>query len=255
MKINKFLCIIMAIILTSFCTISVDAECQIRKSTYLINENGETYGTDAQSILVGYEADLILAVGENNNVGYVRSTDLDDRVASPTDVANQNNINSTIYIPLYSSDGETIIDRFAISLDIQENVSSRAVVTYLYGTEGYIDVNNHYTCTTRSAIADCTNGVRGKTRIQASKAVSTGWLGVQARIYRVSDDALVDSSSYKYSSSSVSFFEYDTYHFTIKTNEAYYSKGVVKTWNPDISGYWTTGTFASPNVNPTLINP
>lgn len=255
MKIKKCLCIIMSMILISFCTISVAAECKICKSTYLVNENGETYGTDAQSILVGYEADLILAVGENNNVGYVRSADLDDGVVSPTEVANQKNTNSTIYIPLYSSDGETIIDRFAISLNIQENTSTRSVVTYLYGSEGYIYVNNHYNCTTRSAIGDCTNGVRGKTRIQTNKAVSTGWLGVQARIYRASDDALVDSSSYKYSSSSVSFFEYDTYHYTIKTGEAYYSQGIVKTWNPDISGYWTTGTFASPNVNPTIINP
>lgn len=255
MKMKKCLCIIMSMILISFCTISVAAECKIYESTYLVNENGETYGTDAQSILVGYEADLILAVGENNTVGYVRSTDLDDGVASPVAVENITYTNSTTYIPLYSSDGETIIDRFAISLHINENTTSRAVVTYLYGSEGYINVNNHYTCTTRSAIADCTNGVRGKTRIQANKAVNSGWLGVQARIYRASDNALVDSSSYKYSSSSVSFFEYDTYHYTIKTGEAYYSQGVVKTWNPDISGYWTTGTFSSPNVNPTLINP
>ncbi len=255
MKTKKFLCIIMAIILISFCTIPVAGECQIRKSIYLVNENGETYGTAAQAASVGYEADLILAVGENNTVGYVRSTDLDDDIKTPTQVANLSNTNTVSYIPLYSSDGETVIDRFVVSLDIKENTASREVVEYIYGSEKTVNVKKHYSCTIRSAISDCTNGVRGKTRIQADKAVNSGWLGVQARVYRASDDALVDSSPYKYSSSSVSFFEYTTYHYTIKTTEAYYCQGVTKIWNPDTSGYLTHSTFASPNVNPTIFNP
>lgn len=226
-----------------------------QKMTYSINENGDTYGTDAQLLTVGYEADLILAVGENNIVGYVKATDLDDGVSSPLEAQNLGTNNTTRYIPLYSSDGETIIDRFDLSLDIQEIASPKSVVEYVYGSEGYINVNNHYTCTTRAAISDCTNGVRGKTRIVADKKVEKGWLGVQVRIYRTSDNALVDSSSFKYNSSNVSFLEYDAFHYTIKTKEAYYSKGQVKTWNPDISDHWTTWTFESPNVNPTIINP
>ena len=258
---TKTICIIILIIsVLQIFVLSVFAESEFvenyyQKVTYSINENGDTYGTDAQSLTVGYEADLILAVGENNIVGYAKATDLNDDVSSPLKAQNRGTNNTTKYIPLYSSDGETIIDEFVLTLDAQERVSPKSVVEYMYGSEGYINVNNHYTCTTRSAISDCTNGVRGKTRIVADKKVENGWLGVQVRIYRASDNALVDSSSFKYNSSNVSFLEYDIFHYTIKTKEAYYCKGVVKTWNPDISNYWTTGTFASPNVNPTIINP
>lgn len=254
-KVKNIICVICSLIFMFLCIVPAFAEDYTQNSTYLINENGETYGTAIQAKLVGYESDLILAVGENNTVGYVRATDLDDYVSSPLDAQNLETNNTTSYIPLYSSDGETIIDRFALALDIKENVLVKSVVEYLYGLEGYINVNNHYTCTTRSAISDCTNGVRGKTRIHANKAVSANMIGVQVRIYRASDDALVTSSSYKYNSSSVSFLEYDIFHYTIKTKEAYYSQGHVKTWNPDISSYWTTGTFSSPKVNPTIINP
>jgi hypothetical protein len=237
------------------CIVPAFAEDYTQNSTYLINGNGETYGTAIQAKFVGYEPDLILAVGVNNTVGYVRIADLDDSVSSPLEIRNSSMNNANRYIPLYKADGETIIDVFALTLEVQERVSPKSVVEYVYGSEGYINVNNHYICTTRSAISDCTNGVRGKTRIVSDKKVENGWLGVQVRLYRASDNALVDSSSFKYNSSNVSFFEHDIFHFTIKTNESYYSQGQVKTWNPDISSYWTTWTFASPNVNPTIINP
>ena len=254
MKVKKLLCIVMSVILLVLCTSSVYAENYPYNATYKINENGESYGTDAQSLLVGYEADLILAVGENGFVGYVRSTDLDDGIDSPTEVQSSNTADTVKYIPLYSSDGETIIDRFAISLNVQEKVSTQKALVYDYGEEGYINVSNHYTCTTRSAIADCISGVRGKTRIQTNKHVNAGWIGVQARVYRASDNALVESTSCRYNSTTGSFLEYDVYHFTIKSKENYYSRGVVETWNPEISKYWRTWTPPSKSIKPTLVN-
>ena len=254
MKVKKLLCIVMSVILLVLCTSSVYAENYPYNATYKINENGESYGTDAQSLLVGYEADLILAVGENGFVGYVRSTDLDDGIDSPTEVQSSNTADTVKYIPLYSSDGETIIDRFAILLNVQEKVSTRAIVEYSYGDDGSVKTSE-YTCSFASAIADCTNGVRGKTTIWFKGKVDAKWIGVQARVYRASDDALVAFSPYKYNSTDSSPFEYNVYHFTIKTYEAYYSQGIVRTWCPSISEYVTTKSSRSPNINPTIRNP
>lgn len=254
-KTKKFLSVILACTTLLGTSLTAFAKPVTNDATYSVNKNGETYGTDAQAALVGYEADLILAVGENNTVGYVRATDLDNGVKNPTEATKSNHTSSVTYVPLYSSDGKTVIGKFAVAVELQESNSSRAVVEYLYGAEGYITVNDDYTCITRSSIADCTNGVRGKTRIHSNKNVNSGWLGVQVRIYRKSDNALVDSSSYKYNTKKASLVEYTSYHGTIKTNEFYYSKGYVKTWNPDISDYWITDTAKSPAVKPTIINP
>lgn len=253
-KTKKFLSVFLACTTLLGTSLTAFAKPVTNDATYFVNKNGETYGTDAQAALVGYEADLILAVGENNTVGYVRATDLDNGVKNPTEATKSNHTSSVTYVPLYSSDGKTVIGKFAVAVELQESNSSRAVVEYLYGASSSV-ISNNYTCTVRSAIADCTNGVRGLTRVHSSKMVATGYLGVQVRIYRSSDDALVDSSAYKYNIGEASLVEYTSYHATVKTNESYYSKGCVKLYNENKKIYKTVYTEKSPSVKPTIINP
>ncbi len=74
-----------------------------------INENGEAYGSQ---LYCDEHLDLIAATGENGIEGYVKATDLDPE---PTGLVVEPYNPLTYYIPLYSSDGETVIGSFKIS--------------------------------------------------------------------------------------------------------------------------------------------
>ena len=79
------------------------------------NENGEIYGSELFLSEIGVQPDLIRSVGIDGTIGYVRAEDLDDGVRTPADaiIAMQNR--QSRLIPLYESDGITVIGSFKIS--------------------------------------------------------------------------------------------------------------------------------------------
>ncbi|MFB5089463.1 hypothetical protein PGC35_20145 [Psychrobacillus sp. PGGUH221] len=85
---------------------------------FAINEQGQTYGTPiipSGPGEVGHEPDLIKTKGENGLVGYVKAQDLTPNFSSPKEaLAQQETIKTVGYvsIPLYKSDGNTIIGEF-----------------------------------------------------------------------------------------------------------------------------------------------
>lgn len=88
------------------------------KSEILIqrNENGEVYGSDLFLSEIGVHPDLIRAVGIDGTVGYVRAEDLDDGVSTPTEAIVAMQTKQSILVPLYKSDGETVIGSFLLSV-------------------------------------------------------------------------------------------------------------------------------------------
>jgi len=76
---------------------------------YPVNENGETYGPDRKDSLV--EHDLLLTYMG----GYVKQSDMDDNVQTIEDALMQNEREKKgRSIPLYKSDGKTVIGEFYI---------------------------------------------------------------------------------------------------------------------------------------------
>lgn len=80
------------------------------------NKNGEIYGSEMFLEEIGVQPDLILAKGKNGHTGYVKNKDLDYfRPSTPEEaIAYQNQRPRFREIPLYESDGQTIIDTFII---------------------------------------------------------------------------------------------------------------------------------------------
>ena len=80
------------------------------------NDNGETYGTDADDAA----PDLILAWATNGREGYVRRSELDTAYGpEPTSPAHALEIQEQrppgpAYIPVYESDGVTVIGEFEV---------------------------------------------------------------------------------------------------------------------------------------------
>lgn len=81
-------------------------------SEYKINENGEKYGSELYADVCGELPDLILAEGKNGEIGYVRNIDLNPE---PKTIEEAIALNKITEIPLYSSDGKTVIGVFEFS--------------------------------------------------------------------------------------------------------------------------------------------
>ncbi len=83
---------------------------------YNINENNEIYGSELFLAEYNITPDLILAEGNNGKIGYVRYEDLNEE--TPNDLGEaieyQSNLPDSRVIPLYDSDGVTVIDSFTI---------------------------------------------------------------------------------------------------------------------------------------------
>ncbi len=63
---------------------------------------------------IGVQPDLILSENEDGVVGYIRDEDLSDNVNTPEDALVHEENKSEITIPMYKSDGVTIIGKFHI---------------------------------------------------------------------------------------------------------------------------------------------
>lgn len=233
------MCMMLTITLVLCCAMPAFAH----TNGYSVNENGETYGNNLQAMELGYLSDLLLAEGENGVMGYIRASDLDDAVMRPEEAVNSS---ADSYIPLYESDGVTIIGRFRIAgvpEDIPQTFSS-----YTYGNKGVMSPPG-YTGYSKSGVKGSVGGVTGTTEVTTSKEVAISWIGIQACVYKSSTGAVVASSSWEYNTSATNSFSREVYHFSV-LDETYYSQGRVKMWNSDISGYWTYSTYASPVVKP-----
>lgn len=77
-----------------------------------INANGDTYGVDSPQ---GHP-DLIAAIATNGQVGYVYATDLEEPMpANPEEAVTWNETHGGARtIPVYESDGETVVGEFVI---------------------------------------------------------------------------------------------------------------------------------------------
>lgn len=87
-------------------------------STYLTNEQGQTYGPRPDTFEHVEDPDLLEAIGENGIIGYVKLSDLDSNVSSPEEALTyQESAENSEYIsiPLYNSDGETVIGEFRMN--------------------------------------------------------------------------------------------------------------------------------------------
>lgn len=79
------------------------------------NENGEIYGSEIFLSEIGVQPDLILAEGSNGEIGYVRAEDINDSsVTTPEEAMLKMKNATTSVIPLYSSDGITVIGSFIL---------------------------------------------------------------------------------------------------------------------------------------------
>lgn len=72
-----------------------------------VNELGMTYGS---GLTEGKRPDLIYAIGDDGNFGYVRATDLD----GPANLEEAQNYEPIGSVPLYDKDGVTVIGTFTI---------------------------------------------------------------------------------------------------------------------------------------------
>lgn len=92
-----------------------------KQSKYNINANGQTYGSDLLANSIEDEPDLIAATGVGGIEGYVKSVDLNGKMPkNPEEAAKIQEENSKRKepreIPLYKSDGETVIGKFRMSI-------------------------------------------------------------------------------------------------------------------------------------------
>lgn len=75
---------------------------------YPVNKAGLSYGPVTLGESQGIEPDLILAVGQNNVTGYVRSTDLNPAPKNPAEAAALARNTAPRAVPLYSSEGKVV---------------------------------------------------------------------------------------------------------------------------------------------------
>jgi hypothetical protein len=88
---------------------------EVKAPNYPVNKQGQTYGHGPYPSGAPQEPDLVKAEGENGVTGYVKASDLASSVSSPEEaLASQESIEAVGYksIPLYKSDGKTVIGEF-----------------------------------------------------------------------------------------------------------------------------------------------
>lgn len=87
---------------------------------YEVNKNGQTFGM-SDTAYVEDLPDLISAMGDNGNLGYIYASELFKSPSSPEEaLAYQNKLDNGEYTPrvinVYKSDGKTVIDTLTETL-------------------------------------------------------------------------------------------------------------------------------------------
>lgn len=107
-------------------SLAVAASVEPGISAFSINDAGETYGPATS----GQDPDLILAYGDQGELGYVRAADLNGPAFTmPADVDRwifANPASEARAIPLYDKEGVRIIGKFTVSAAIVSDVSEAA---------------------------------------------------------------------------------------------------------------------------------
>lgn len=90
---------------------------QVPSPEFPINQYGETYGSALKATSPDNEPDLIKAYGIDGTLGYVKSSDLKGvQPKTPQEALDlQAKTPSSRKIPLYESDGKTVIGEFQIN--------------------------------------------------------------------------------------------------------------------------------------------
>lgn len=208
----------------------------------LKNVNGETYGYAIQAETIGYEPDLIAATGTNGTDGYVRGTDLEGPIPSSPEEAIAMQSTNGRYIPLYESDGETVIGEFYISPSTADVSMTRGTSTE--GAINQIDVYGSYYYTQNTGNGQGTRAY-ATTRIWTNSNVAGGSMGAKARIFGANDKKLKAESDWAYNDNNTSSFTAVTSHWTLYGT--YYSSGLTREWVNSTTQYWTHATHQTPN--------
>ncbi len=80
-----------------------------------VNEKGEVYGSEYFLNQIRVQPDLVLAEGNDGTVGYVKAKDIETADIETPEEAIAYEANRTAYtVPLYASDGETVIGSFTV---------------------------------------------------------------------------------------------------------------------------------------------
>lgn len=107
------------------------------------NEEGQAYGSAAEAESFDDIPDLVSAVGVDGAKGYIKSSDMfGDEPKNPQEAIERqkNRIPGTRYIPLYASDGETVIGKFKIEVP---GDNSSSILTVNNGSE-LIEIENDF---------------------------------------------------------------------------------------------------------------
>lgn len=98
---------------------------------YAVNAAGQTYGSAMLADVIGYEPELIAAVGDNGVSGYVRSNELSPEMKNPKQADEyMKNLQDRRAIPVYDLNGK-VVDSFTmksvetLSDDLAQDIANR----------------------------------------------------------------------------------------------------------------------------------
>ena len=84
--------------------------------SYGINAAGQSFGPQTYSAVLGYEADLVSVIGASGVSGYARRDDLLVPIATtPEEALTVYAVQQVKTIPVYDSDGVTVLDSFSMT--------------------------------------------------------------------------------------------------------------------------------------------
>lgn len=257
-------CVLTVAILLSMSMMAFAAEPESAVE-YETNANGETFGNRNQAEVLGYEADLILAEGENGVVGYVRASDLNNTADSPTSAVNEmqareNSALGGYYIPLYLEDGTTVIGQFFVengeeyveetSLDNNGIMLAVNESEYAMGS-GWTNETPGCAGEFYSGIKSEFAGVTGLAKVVAHQDMEIGGLGACVRIFSQSTGALVHASSWTYSTNRDRTYTLTSFYLCTGANY-YYAQSYLAMWNNTENEYWTFNTYRTTVVRPQI---
>lgn len=130
---------IVGIIAGSFIFSYIPALANTSSPNFKVNKNGETYGSLMDVTVPGQEPALIQAEGVDGTIGYVRFQDLNGDGQKPKNpeeaVAYMKKMKNSEprYIPLYDSDGKTVIGKFKNDVPKEKQITQEDIVKKLEG--------------------------------------------------------------------------------------------------------------------------
>ncbi|MCI9542559.1 MAG: hypothetical protein HFG39_16330 [Lachnospiraceae bacterium] len=245
MKFIKTSAMLMALIIGFFAVDFTTTASNLSEAKPIVqkNEYNESYGS---ALFSTEELDLIKAQATNGKIGYVRSSELNG--VSPSNPQEALNIiDEQRTIPVYESDGITIVGEFIIKSEnavpptLSRTIEASGTKTYtslgsgiLYHNQATVSINNNNSSY---------QSVQSRVLASADRTVSSGWLGVFPQLYN-SYGILVASGGYTYNSSPCISIEVPATYRT--SSGAYYAFGYTRYWDNTTNSYVTRTASFSP---------